>query len=77
MLANEGWLMPLELPGEAARFERAGKRHAYYFCCRICHSVRDFEGNALKQDLMLPEGYLMEDHKVILYGRCPKCQGRH
>ena len=77
LLTGEGWLMPLELPGEAARFERAGKRHAYYFCCRVCHSIYDFEGCVLKPDLALPEGYRVEDHKVILYGRCPKCQGEH
>ena len=38
-LVEEGWLTPVELPGEARRYERAGKEHHHHFSCRSCGKV--------------------------------------
>lgn len=75
-LVEEGWLHTVELPGEPARYERAGLEHHHHFRCRLCERVFDIEGcpGALKS--LLPRGFRLEGHEVLLYGICPDCARR-
>ena len=34
-LVEEGWLVPVELPGEPARYELSGKDHHHHFHCAL------------------------------------------
>ncbi|MCE5231200.1 transcriptional repressor [bacterium] len=72
-LLSEGWLVPVELPGEATRFEQSGKSHHHHFCCRKCGRIYELEGCALKASRLVPEGFVVEGHEVVLYGVCGNC----
>ncbi|MGH9628429.1 MAG: Fur family transcriptional regulator [Bryobacteraceae bacterium] len=72
-LAEEGWLVPVELPGEAPRYELAGKEHHHHFHCRECGKVYEIEGCLENLKRMIPPGYLITGHEVVLYGLCSTC----
>jgi len=73
-LVAEGWLSIVELPGEYQRYERAGKGHHHHFHCRSCDGVFDLQGCPDNIGRMLPSGFTMESHEVILYGVCKGCK---
>lgn len=71
-----GWLTPVELPNGPVRYEPAGKGHHHHFECTSCHSVFDVEGCPGKIASLVPEGCELDDHEIILYGRCADCGPR-
>lgn len=74
-LLENGALQPVELPGVAQRYEIAGKHHHHHFHCSSCGKVYEIEGCTMKEDhhLNLPADFEVEDHVVVLYGRCAGC----
>ncbi|MCC6953760.1 MAG: transcriptional repressor [Deltaproteobacteria bacterium] len=72
-LVAEGWLTTVELVGEPPRYERSGKHHHHHFRCRICNKVYDLEGCLGHLDRLVPQGFRVEDHHIILDGTCATC----
>jgi Fur family ferric uptake transcriptional regulator len=72
-LADEGWLVRVELPGMPDRFERSGKGHHHHFHCRGCGKVFEVDDCLEAIRLLPPTGFVVEDHEVVFYGRCPAC----
>ena len=72
-LSDEGFLVPVDLPGEASRFELAGKKHHHHFHCRDCGRAFDLEGCVPTVQKLAPKGFRVEDHEVVLYGLCAAC----
>lgn len=72
-LLEERWLVSVDLPGEAPRYERSGKDHHHHFHCRRCGRVYEIEGCGLAVDAAVPGGFRLEDHEVVLYGVCAAC----
>ena len=72
-LVAEGWLRPVEIPGEAARYELADLSHHHHFHCRQCNRVFDVEGCTKGVEKLAPPGFEAEAHEIILYGTCDKC----
>jgi Fur family ferric uptake transcriptional regulator len=80
-LVDDGNLTAVMLPGENPRYERAGLRHHHHFQCRRCQKVFDLDGcpgglaRLSPSDFteLTPPGFTLEDHEVILYGRCDVC----
>lgn len=72
-LREEGWLTPVELPGEPTHFEVSGKQHHHHFSCRGCGRVYELKGCPADLKRLLPRGFSMEDHEVVLYGSCKEC----
>jgi Fur family ferric uptake transcriptional regulator len=72
-LLDDGFLSQVELPGEAPRYEVAGKGHHHHFRCNNCNKVFDLQGcpGAFKQ--ILPQGFSLETHELYLFGRCGEC----
>ncbi len=72
-LLDEGELRMVVLPGESARYERAGSAHHHHFQCRRCQRV--FDVPACPGDLaaLAPPGFTVEDHDLTLYGCCTDC----
>lgn len=71
-LAAEGWLRTVELPGSGALYEVEHHHHHHHFQCRRCGRVFEVEGCKSLDDLV-PQGFALEDHEIILYGRCRDC----
>lgn len=68
-----GWLVPVELPGEAPRYERAGAGHHHHFRCRLCTRVFEIEGCTGDFAKLAPPGFQLESHDIVLYGKCARC----
>jgi Fur family transcriptional regulator, ferric uptake regulator len=72
-LQDDGWLEAVELPGEPARYERAGKGHHHHFHCRECDRVYEVPGCPGNLKDVTPPGFTLEAHEFVLYGLCDLC----
>ena len=74
-MMEEGVVQPVELPGSGQRYEVAGKHHHHHFHCNNCGRVYEIEGCSIDHDETpnLPDDFQLEDHVVVLYGRCADC----
>ncbi|MDD5288931.1 MAG: transcriptional repressor [Dehalococcoidales bacterium] len=72
-LQQEGWIVQVDLPGQAPRWEKAQKNHHHHFLCRTCDKLLEIHDcpEGLKQ--LLPEGYTLEEHDILLRGLCDNC----
>jgi Fur family ferric uptake transcriptional regulator len=70
---EEGWLTPVELPGQPCRYELAGKAHHHHFLCSACGRVFDLPGCVPGLHQLLPEGFHAQRHDVTIYGACRRC----
>ncbi len=73
ILQDDGWVEPVELPGEPPRYEVAGKGHHHHFHCRSCDRVYEVDGCPGNVKSITPHGFQVEDHEVVLYGLCRRC----
>ena len=72
-LHEEGWLATVDLPGEPTRYERSGKQHHHHFHCQDCGRVYEMESCPRNLAALVPAGFKLKRHEVILYGRCKAC----
>jgi len=72
-LQDEGWIVPVELPGEPPRYEVAGKEHHHHFHCRRCDRVFEVDGCPGNLRFVTPDGFQLESHEFVLYGLCEEC----
>jgi Fur family ferric uptake transcriptional regulator len=75
-LVEEGWLTPVDLPGEPSRYEISGKAHHHHFHCEICKKVFDLPGCPVQIKPQLPPGFVATTHELVLYGECDVCGKR-
>ncbi len=73
-LVDEGWLVPVDLPGQPARYELAGKGHHHHFFCQRCGALYELAECAQSFGEMLPPGFELRGHELLLFGVCPACQ---
>lgn len=74
-LEEEGAIAAVVLPDEPPRYEPAeiAAEHHHHFRCDDCARVFDLPGCPGGFSDLLPEGFRMTRHDVVLYGRCPDC----
>lgn len=72
-LLEDGWLTSVDLPGEPARYERAGKSHHHHFHCQACGRIFEMDSCPKGLAALVPAGFALQRHEVILYGRCAAC----
>ena len=70
---EDGWLVAVELPGAPPRYEIAGKEHHHHFHCNTCGKVFELHGCVENLNKMLPKGFRVTGHEVLLYGSCSEC----
>jgi Fur family transcriptional regulator, ferric uptake regulator len=73
-LVEEGWLVVVDLPGQPGRYELAGKEHHHHFYCRACGRVFELDGCVGRLGELVPPGFRMMGHDLLLYGICKSCQ---
>lgn len=73
LLVDDGWLTRVTHPSIGTLYERTGKRHHHHFHCRSCNRAYELPGCALKDDEIAPDGFVVEDHEIFLFGLCPSC----
>lgn len=72
-LQSEGRIKSVVLPGQNPRYELEVHTHHHYFQCRQCERVFDVDACPGNLQMMAPSGFRVEDHEIILYGRCKEC----
>lgn len=72
-LVEEGWLTAVDLPGESSRYELGGKGHHHHFHCRACGRVFELQGCGATFRGMVPPGFQVTGHEIVLYGYCESC----
>ena len=72
-LREQGWIVAVDLPGQPPRWEVAPESHHHHFLCNTCDKL--FEINACPEDFqrLLPQGYTLEEHDLLLRGQCDAC----
>ena len=75
ILVDDGWLKRISHPHLGSLYERTGKGHHHHFHCRECNRAFDLPGCALKEEGAAPDGFVVEDHEIFLFGVCPSCVG--
>jgi Fur family ferric uptake transcriptional regulator len=75
VLKMDGQVAQVKLPGEPPRWE-ISEGHHHHFLCRTCDKL--FEVHDCPEDLarILPDGYVLEEHDILLRGLCDVCAGR-
>jgi Fur family ferric uptake transcriptional regulator len=73
-LVEDGWLVPIEIPGKSPRYELSGKKHHHHFHCGECDRVYELEGCVASIKMQLPKGFTALAHEVYLFGSCLACQ---
>ena len=73
MLAEEGWLSEVALPGGGLRYELAERPHHHHFLCSVCDQAFDVHGCPDAIEELAPEGFQVEGHELFLFGRCAAC----
>lgn len=73
ILADEDLVACVEIPGEAPRYELAGKGHHHHFYCKSCGKVSEVHGCPGNFADLTPKGYRLEGHELVLFGSCASC----
>jgi Fur family ferric uptake transcriptional regulator len=66
----------VRIPAAPPRYELSGTGHHHYFRCRSCRRVFNIHGCPPGLGALVPQGFRLEAHDLILHGRCATCGGR-
>lgn len=72
-LLDEERIIAVEMPGAPARYEPASLSHHHHFRCDRCDRVYDVEGCPGNLAGLLPRGFRLRDHEILLLGTCATC----
>jgi len=70
---QSGVLKAVNVPGEGARYEMAGKEHHHHFQCTACSRMFEIHGCPGNFSKLIPKGFKLESHEILLYGSCKEC----
>lgn len=73
-MVDEKFLQVVALPGDAQHFELARHDHHHYFQCTACNKVYDVIGCPGNMAKVVPPGFELHSHELILYGLCSSCK---
>ena len=71
---EDGRFKLIEMPHGPARYEPSDRPHHHHFHCRDCGRVYDIEGCPGGIGNLVPKGFTLDDHEIVMYGRCDACQ---
>ena len=72
-LQHEGSVVAVELPGQPPRWELAPENHHHHFLCNTCDKLYEIYQCPADLQRLLPEGYVLEEHDILLRGLCNDC----
>ncbi|GAB4386946.1 MAG: transcriptional repressor [Phycisphaerales bacterium] len=74
-MQDDGAISPVSVPDEPPRYELAhvAERHHHHFHCRTCGRVFDLAGCPTGLGRLVPRGFVLEEHTLVLHGVCREC----
>jgi Fur family transcriptional regulator, ferric uptake regulator len=72
-LVDEGQTRHIEVPGAQPHYESAARNHHHFFLCEDCKRLFDLMGCLRGISNLLPEGFRMKRHEIVIYGECAAC----
>jgi Fur family ferric uptake transcriptional regulator len=72
-LQETGDLRAVELGSRDVRYEPADRPHHHHFACNACDRVFDIDGCPGHLEEMVPDGFALGSHDIVLHGRCREC----
>ena len=73
VLTDEGWLVPVKIPGASPRYEVRGKAHHHHFHCLKCDKLFELDGCLEQLGKLIPPTFRVVDHLVLISGFCTGC----
>ncbi len=70
---EEGTLETVEVLGGGLRYEPRDREHHHHFLCSSCDRAFDLFGCVEGLESLLPGGFRMTGHEVVLLGTCDGC----
>ncbi|HWU40903.1 MAG TPA: Fur family transcriptional regulator [Candidatus Acidoferrum sp.] len=78
LLARLNLIRPVHMEHRHRHYARIDKAHGHHLVCNGCGLVVEFSDcrvDRLARSLARRTRFLIDDHSVELYGRCPTCRG--
>jgi Fur family ferric uptake transcriptional regulator len=72
-LIESGEVGKVEIPGRPPHYERANQGHHHFFVCEDCQKMFDLHGCSGGFQKMIPPGFQMKSHEIVIYGTCKQC----
>ena len=70
---EEGTLESVETLGGGVRYEPKDREHHHHFLCSTCDHAFDLFGCVEGLESLVPDGFRMTGHEVVLLGTCDAC----
>ena len=70
---EEGTLESVETLGGGIRYEPKDREHHHHFLCSSCDHAFDLFGCVEGLESLVPNGFRMTGHEVVLLGTCNAC----
>ncbi len=72
-LQAENEVVQVDLPGGPPRWEIVPVEHHHHFLCRTCNRLLEIHNCPSDLQRLLPRGYTLEEHDILLRGICGDC----
>lgn len=72
-LQGEERVVRVDLPGQPPRWELKPESHHHHFLCNGCNKLFEIQGCPEGMAKLLPKGYTLENHDILLDGLCDAC----
>ncbi len=72
-LVDAGEARKIDVAGVPPHYERESKKHHHFFVCEECLKMFGLVGCPGGFKKLLPPGYSMTSHEVVVYGTCREC----
>ncbi|MCS6970639.1 MAG: transcriptional repressor [Planctomycetota bacterium] len=66
-------VVSVEVAGHPVCYEATRRAHHHHFHCRRCRTLYDVGGCVAELASLLPRGFQLEDHEIVLRGLCARC----
>lgn len=72
-LVEIGEARKIDVAGVPPHYERESKKHHHFFVCENCQKMFDLNGCPGGFKKLLPNGFSMNSHEIVIYGTCRRC----